>query len=210
MAWTPALTTVGSVGKLLVDNVNATISSRAAQTTADAIETDTQDIQSRLPATLSSGRIRADAEAISASTTAADAVEANIANLDAAVSSRATPAQVNTEADTALADAGVTTIRLAKLDGLPEGIKKNTALADFEFFMAQTADHVTGATGLTVTAQRSIDGGAFAGCTNSPTELSGGFYVIDLSAADLNGTVITLLFTAATADATGITIKTTP
>lgn len=55
---------------------------------AVAVEADTQDIQSRLPAALVSGRMPADAIAISGSTAAADAVEANIGNLDAAVSSR--------------------------------------------------------------------------------------------------------------------------
>jgi hypothetical protein len=40
------------------------------------------------------------------------------ARLDAAVSTRATPAQVNTEADTAPADAGVTTARTGYLDKL--------------------------------------------------------------------------------------------
>lgn len=44
------------------------------------------------------------ADAISESTTAADNVEANIGNLDAAVTTRATPAQVNTEVDTAMQD----------------------------------------------------------------------------------------------------------
>jgi len=37
-ALTSALTTVGSIGKLLVDNVNATISSRATQTSVDAVD----------------------------------------------------------------------------------------------------------------------------------------------------------------------------
>lgn len=51
-----------------------------------SIETDTQDIQSRIPAALVSGRMSADTVAISGSTTAADNVEANIGNLDAPVS----------------------------------------------------------------------------------------------------------------------------
>lgn len=37
-ALTSALTTVGSIGKLLVDNVNATISSRASQTSLDTVD----------------------------------------------------------------------------------------------------------------------------------------------------------------------------
>lgn len=41
-------------------NLNATVGSRASQTTADAIETDTQDIQNRLPAALTAnGNIKA-------------------------------------------------------------------------------------------------------------------------------------------------------
>lgn len=43
-ALTSALTTAGSIGKLLVDNINATISSRALQTTADTIASHTDDI----------------------------------------------------------------------------------------------------------------------------------------------------------------------
>lgn len=52
---------VGSVTGLTASNLDTTVSSRASQTTADAIETDTQDIQSRLPAALSgAGNIKAD------------------------------------------------------------------------------------------------------------------------------------------------------
>jgi len=90
------------------------------------------------------------------------------------------------------------------------GIKKNTALSNFEFFMVDSLDHVSGMTGLTVTAQRSIDGGAFAACTNSVTEASAGVYKLNLSTTDLNGTIITLKMTATGADATLITIKTAP
>lgn len=55
----------GTAGKIIGDNINATVSSRASQTTADAIETDTQDIQTRLPAALSStGFMKADFLAI--------------------------------------------------------------------------------------------------------------------------------------------------
>ena len=48
------------------------LDARASQTTADAIETDTQDIQSRLPAALVGGRMDSDVEAINNDTTAAD------------------------------------------------------------------------------------------------------------------------------------------
>lgn len=75
-----------------------------------------------------------------------------------------------------------------------DGIKKNTAFSNFEFLMLDTSGDP--ATGLTVTAQRSIDGAAFAACANSVTELSDGIYKVDLAATDLNGDKITLKFTA--------------
>ena len=71
---TSALITGGSIGKLLVDNINATISSRLASagyTTPDnatiaSIQADTDDIQSRLPAALTgAGNLKADAQVVS-------------------------------------------------------------------------------------------------------------------------------------------------
>lgn len=157
-ALTSALSTVSSIGKLLVDNVNATVSSRLA----------------------SAGY----AAPLDASGTRA-AVGLSSANLDAQLAAIA-----------------------AKTANLPEGLKKNTALNNFEFFMADAADHVTGKTGLTVTATRSIDGGAFSACTNTPSEVGSGYYKINLSAADLNGDVVTLRFAATGSDGAGITVKT--
>jgi hypothetical protein len=87
-------------------------------------------------------------------------------------------------------------------------VKKNVAISNFEFYMVDSTDHVTGKTGLTVTSERSIDGGAFVATTNSASEVSGGVYKINLSAADLNGNVISLKFTSAGADARLITIVT--
>lgn len=77
-----------------VTEIQAGLATAAALATVQA---DTDDIQTRLPAALVGGRMNSDAVAISGSTAAADAVEANIGNLDATVSSRATPAQVNAE-----------------------------------------------------------------------------------------------------------------
>lgn len=89
-------------------------------------------------------------------------------------------------------------------------IKKNQALSAFQFPMLDSTDHFTPKTGLTITAQRSINGGAFASCANSATEISNGMYKIDLAATDLNGNVITLRFTATGGDPRLITIITTP
>lgn len=93
---------------------------------------------------------------------------------------------------------------------LPSAPTKNVALNDFPFFMVLSSDHVTGGTGLTVTAQRSIDGGAFGNAANAVVEIGNGIYKIDLTAADMDGDTICLKFTAATADARIITIVTQP
>lgn len=93
---------------------------------------------------------------------------------------------------------------------IQSGVTKNVALSAFEFKMVDSGDHVTAKTGLTITSQRSIDGGAFASSTNSATEVSNGIYKIDLSAADLNGNVITFHMSGTGADANDFTIVTTP
>lgn len=120
-ALTSALTTVGSVGKLIVDNINATISSRSSHSAADVwasatrtltaatnitstggttvpqtgdsfarlgapigasisadiagVQSDTNDIQTRIPAALVGGRMDSNLGAISTSATAADNLE---------------------------------------------------------------------------------------------------------------------------------------
>lgn len=96
---------------------------------------------------------------------------------------------------------------LTNTNKIPPRIKKNTALSNFMFFMSDETDHLA-LTGLTVLAQRSIDGGAFASCTNSVSEVSDGMYKIDLSSADLNGDIVTLRFTATGADDRMITVVT--
>ncbi len=151
---------------------------------------------------------------IAAASFAAGAIDAAAIATDAIGSAELATTAVNEIRDailsdsTAFAGASIAAIK-AKTDNLPEGIKKNTALTNFEFFMADSTDHVTGKTGLTVAGAVSIDGGAFGALTNTPaTEVANGIYKIDLAAADLNGTVVTLKFTSAGADATLITIKT--
>jgi hypothetical protein len=98
----------------------------------------------------------------------------------------------------------------AKTDNLPTGVQKNAGLANFEFLMIDSTDHFTPKTGETVTAQRSIDGAAFAGCANAVAEVGNGIYKLNLAASDLNGDVITLRFSAANSDDTLISIVTNP
>jgi hypothetical protein len=98
----------------------------------------------------------------------------------------------------------------AQTDNLPSAVKKNTQLANFEFLMVDSTDHVTPKTGLTVSATRSIDGAAFAACSNAPVEVSNGVYRHTLSAGDLNGTVITVRYNATNGDDRFVTFLTKP
>jgi len=94
-------------------NLDAAVSSRASSAALSTVQADTDDIQTRLPAVLVGGRIDASvgaiaANAVTAAAIATDAITADkiaaaaitvseAPNLDAAISTRATPAQVNTE-----------------------------------------------------------------------------------------------------------------
>lgn len=88
-------------------------------------------------------------------------------------------------------------------------MKKNVAFNSFMFVMTDATTHAP-ATGLTVTATRSIDGAAFASCANSVSEVANGVYKINLANTDLNGNNITLRFTATGADDRLLTLITQP
>jgi len=93
---------------------------------------------------------------------------------------------------------GATTIK--------QKIRKNQALNNFHFLMTDSTTH-NPATGKTVTATRAIDNGSFgAGTLGSVTEVSNGLYRVDLPAADLNGNVVTLRFTASGCDDLFVTL----
>lgn len=87
------------------------------------------------------------------------------------------------------------------------GLKKNTAKNAFPFCLTDSTNHLP-VTGKAVTAQRRIDGGAFAACANAVTEIGSGWYTIDLAATDLNGDTIALKFTAAGTDQLNISVLT--
>lgn len=80
------------------------------------------------------------------------------------------------------------------------GPVKNSDFPGFTFPMFDLSG--TPKTGLTVTAQRTIDGAALAACTNAVTEVGGGYYKIDLAAADMNGSSLGFKMTATGALAT--------
>lgn len=84
--------------------------------------------------------------------------------------------------------------------------KKNTAKSNFPFLLKGTDGLPR--TGLTVTATRRIDSGSFASCSNSVTEVSNGWYTLDISAADLNGDTIGFRFVATGIADHGFTVVT--
>ena len=132
------------------------------------------------------------------------------------ITAAALNADAVTEIQNGLATADALTIVDANIDSIvaalanPAGFKKNTAVSNFTFYLADSSDHVSPATGKTVTAQRSLDGAALGSCSNSVAEISNGLYKINLSASDMNADVITLRFTATGADDRLITIVTEP
>ena len=75
------------------------------------------------------------------------------------------------------------------------GISKNVEFK-LPFAMVLSSDRVTPATGKTVTVTLSKDSAAFVASANSPVEVSGGFYYIILTAAEMNYKTISLIFAA--------------
>ena len=149
-----------------------------------AVQSDTDNIQTRLPAALVGGAMDSDVSAMQAGVVTAAAVATDAIDADA------------------LATDAVNEIRDAILP------KKNTALPNIEFLMVDSTDHVTPKTGLTLTINRSIDGGAFGSGTGTAAEVANGIYQYDASAADVNGGIITFRFSSAGADDTFLTIRT--
>ena len=252
-ALTSALTTAGSIGQLLVTNINAaigsiptnplltndarlnnldtTVSSRLASTGYTApnnagiasIETAVAEIptnplltndtrlnnldvavSSRLAA---SSYVAPNNAGISALETAVAAIPTNpllttdtrLNNLDVAVSSR-----LATSGYVAPDNAGIAAIQ-TQTDLIPENpamvtFARNAAYNGFTFPMSSPGGLPL--TGLTVTAMRSIDGGALAACANPVNEVGSGLYTINLTAADMNGKNITLELSATGATTT--------
>lgn len=86
-------------------------------------------------------------------------------------------------------------------------VRKNKPINNFTFIMLDQVNQEPTA-GLVVTAIRSKDGGVFEACDNSISEISGGFYKINLTANDLNADVVAFTFAALGADKTILTMLT--
>lgn len=120
-----------------------------------------------------------------------------------------TAADLHSTTDSLVSAVGsLTTAVKAKTDNLPSGIAKNVALSSLDVLMVLSSDHVTAATGKTVTGQIRKDSGAFAAITNAITEVGSGWYTIasGLTQAEMNADKIILKFIADDCDQKGIEI----
>ena len=90
-------------------------------------------------------------------------------------------------------------------------VKKNSIVNGFMFTMTDSTTHLpkTGL-GAGITAQLYQDGSFIGATTNTPSEISNGWYTINLAAADTNANKVGLRFTATGADALNIEIITQP
>jgi hypothetical protein len=87
------------------------------------------------------------------------------------------------------------------------GFKKNTGITGFTFTMVKKTDGSAITSGQ-VNGYISKDGGAQAGLTNSAVHKGNGQWSVNLTAAEMNGDVIGLLFTHTDAVNVHFTIKT--
>ena len=92
------------------------------------------------------------------------------------------------------------------LTQLPAAPVKNAEWI-YEILMVDATDHVTPETGLTITFTRDV-GAGFAAATGSIAEVSGGYYRVTASAADMNGNFVMHKFVATGADTKSIGWKT--
>lgn len=95
---------------------------------------------------------------------------------------------------------------------LPNGsmrVAQNQALLA-QVVMVSSADHVTPVAGMTVVSLVSINGATFVPTTNSVAGVSNGLYNLQLAAADMNGAVITVMFSATGCDSRFLTFFTQP
>lgn len=132
-----------------------------------------------------------------------------LGNVSGSVGSLATQAKtdVNAEVDAALNTAIPGSPTTGSVNAILAAIAaqasirptKNTGLDNFMFPMFD-ATTKTPKAGLTVTAERAIDGNPFSPCSNAAVELSNGVYRVSLSAGDLNGDKIMFRFSATGAD----------
>ena len=176
---------------------------------------------------VSGGVANADMVKISTDSTAADNAESffdgtgyagtnnviplvtTVTNLTNAATAGDLTATMKTSVTTAATAATPTAAAVTAAVAITSNVKKNQALTAFTFLMTDSTNHQA-ATGLAVTGTVTINGAAPVALTNAVTEISNGWYKVNLAAADTNGNVLGFLFTAAGADDRFITEITQP
>ncbi len=105
--------------------------------------------------------------------------------------------------------ADVWTYSSRTLTSVDNAFPKGEAVNNLTFLMKSSTNHVSGATGLTVSGVVRKDSGSFAEVTGSISEIAYGLYDIDtISADEMNADIITLRFFATGADDTFIELIT--
>jgi len=116
------------------------------------------------------------------------------------------PAQITAGVDSLTTDVGTVQTGVTSLLGTDQTYKKNTAVPGFSFYLETDAG--VPATGKTVTAEISKDGGAFASPVASVAEVSDGWYTVDLSADEMNADEIAFIANALNCRQTNIKLRT--
>lgn len=192
----------GSMGEEIQSHALETVATETRLAELDAgniptdlsnIQSDTDDIQTRIPAALVGGAMDSDVSNIQTGVIDADAIAADaIGNSELATDA-----------------IGSDELAASAIQEISRAINPqvNNALPDITFEMYDSTTH-NPSTGLTVTGERSLDGGAYGAVTGSIAEISDGTYQLDASAADMNGALIVFRFSEATADDTFVHVKT--
>lgn len=177
------------------------------------IETDTQDIQSRLPAALTAdGNIKADTLRIGGTLQTANDVGGDVDAILVDTDSLDTT-KITSQRATNLDELGAANLP-ADIDqikaDLPARITKNVALSNVAFKLVDETDGYSAETGLTPTCTVSKDGGAFNACSNVAVEIGGGVYRIDLTQTEMNANIVVLRVAASGARTVEIAFYTQP
>lgn len=225
-ALTSALTTAGSIGKLLVDNVNATISSRSSHSAADVWAVATRLLTAGTNIVLAKGvgvtgfndlsaaQVNAEADtALSdydAPTHAELVSEINSVQSDIAALNNLSAAQVNAEVDTALADVNLDHLvgTATGIPAIPAGTYIDQMMDDGTAVYDRTTDSLqairdrgdaawTTATGFSTLTQADVRTAVGLASANLDTQLSTIDDFLDTEIAAIKAKTDQLTFTAA-------------
>lgn len=190
---------VGSVTGNVGGNVVGSVASVTARVTANADQLAGQTVTAAAGVTFPTS--------VASPTNITAGTITTVTNLTNAPTAGDLTATMKTSVTTA-ATAATPTVTVGAVAAAASNIKKNTSF-DISFPMTDSTNHLP-ATGLTVTATRSIDGAAYGACVNAVTEVGAGTYNIVFAAADTNGNSIMYKFTAASSDTRLLEVITQP